>query len=59
MMELVWRKARFLPDDARIDCELFLDGEWIPFTADPNDVEEHGREIYAALFDVLTKDAEE
>lgn len=24
---------------------------WIPFTADPNDCEPHGREIFAALKD--------
>lgn len=34
--------------DGRIDCEIDhpIYG-WIPFTADQNDVEEHGREIYA------------
>ena len=34
--------------DNRIDCEIehpFYG--WIPFTADPNDVEVHGQEIYA------------
>lgn len=35
--------------DGRIDCEIEhpVYG-WIPFTADPNDVEQHGREIHAA-----------
>ncbi len=35
--------------DNRIDCEIEhpVYG-WIPFTADPNDVEQHGRDIYAA-----------
>lgn len=23
---------------------------WIPFTADPNDVEEHGRQLYAEAY---------
>jgi hypothetical protein len=34
--------------DNRIDCEVKHPAYgWIPFTADPNDVEPHGREIYA------------
>lgn len=35
--------------DGRIDCEIDhpIYG-WIPFTADENDVEEHGRDVYAA-----------
>lgn len=34
--------------DGRIDCEIEhpIHG-WVPFTADPNDVEEHGRLIHA------------
>lgn len=33
--------------DGRIDCEIeHPNFGWIPFTADPNDVEQHGREIY-------------
>lgn len=33
--------------DNRIDCEIEHSRfGWIPFTADPNDVEPHGREIY-------------
>lgn len=32
-----------------IDCDVqHPQYGWIPFTADPNDLEEHGREIYAA-----------
>ena len=32
-----------------IDCEIeHPHFGWIPFTADPNDVEQHGRDIYAA-----------
>lgn len=32
-----------------IDCEINHPAYgWIPFTADPNDVEQHGREIHAA-----------
>jgi len=35
--------------DSRIDCEIkHVVYGWIPFTADPNDVEQHGRDIYAA-----------
>lgn len=38
-----------LTADNRIDCEIeHPDFGWIPFTADQNDVEPHGREIYAA-----------
>ena len=34
--------------DGRIDCEIeHPTYGWIPFTADPNDVEEHGRLIHA------------
>lgn len=33
--------------DNRIDCEIKHPRfGWIPFTADPNDVEQHGRDIY-------------
>lgn len=33
--------------DNRIDCEIeHPNFGWIPFTADPNDVEQHGRDIY-------------
>lgn len=35
--------------DGRVDIELnHPDYGWIPFTADPNDVELHGRELFAA-----------
>lgn len=39
--------------DNRIDCEIEhpVYG-WIPFTADPNDVEQHGRDIYAAALEM-------
>lgn len=41
----------YCADGARIDCRLKWDeiDEELPFTADPNDVEEHGRAIHAAL----------
>ena len=33
-----------------IDCEIeHPEYGWIPFTADPNDVEEHGRAIYTQI----------
>lgn len=35
--------------DNRIDCEIeHPNFGWLPFTADPNDVEQHGRDIYEA-----------
>lgn len=40
------RKAVFTADN-RIDCEIdHPEFGWIPFTADPKDVEQHGRDIY-------------
>lgn len=39
--------------DNRIDCEIeHPQFGWIPFTADPNDVEQHGRDIYAAALEM-------
>lgn len=36
-------------EDGRIDCEINHPNlGWIPFTADPNDVEPHGRAIWKA-----------
>jgi hypothetical protein len=33
-----------------IDCDVnHTYYGWVPFTASPNDVEEYGRELYAAL----------
>jgi hypothetical protein len=32
-----------------IDCEVLIGNEWHPFTADPDDVEEHGRAIFAII----------
>ena len=38
--------------DNRIDCEIeHPNFGWIPFTADPNDPEQHGRDIYAAALE--------
>jgi hypothetical protein len=44
------RNARFTAD-GRIDLEIEhpVYG-WIPFTADPNDVEEHGRQLFEAAY---------
>lgn len=37
-------------EDGCFDCEInHPQFGWIPFTADPNDVEPHGREIWAAI----------
>ena len=39
-----------LNDNGTIDCEInHPDLGWIPFTADPDDPEEHGRAIFAEL----------
>lgn len=48
-IQLQFRNAK--PNaDGTIDCEInHPDFGWIPFTADTNDVEPHGREIWAAL----------
>lgn len=36
--------------DGRINCEInHPEFGWIPFTADPNDVEQHGRDLFAAI----------
>lgn len=38
--------------DGRINCEIEHPSfGWIPFTADANDVEPHGREIHAAVLE--------
>lgn len=43
------RNARFT-EDGRIDCEIKHPiWGWIPFTADPADIHEHGRAIFATL----------
>lgn len=43
------RNARF-NENGTIDCDINHPRfGWIPFTADPNDVEEHGRAIHADL----------
>lgn len=46
-----YRNAIML-EDGRIDCELEhpVFG-WIPFTADPNDVELHGRYMHAKILE--------
>jgi len=36
-------------DQSAINCEVFAKGEWLPFTARGDDVEAHGREIFALL----------
>lgn len=52
VMELQWRNARY-NHDATIDCEILVGGEWLPFTASPDDIENHGRELYSILKGVL------
>ena len=52
VMEMQWRNAAYNPDGT-IDCEILLGGEWLPFTASPDDVEPHGVELFYALKDIL------
>jgi len=48
MMNIEIRNAVFT-SDGRIDCEINHPSfGWVPFTADQNDVEEHGRIIFEA-----------
>lgn len=43
------RNARYT-EDGRINVEIeHPQFGWIPFTASPDDVEQHGREIFALL----------
>lgn len=47
-------------DDGRVDCELELRPDfWVPFTAAADDVEEHGRAIWAAADVALNEAAPE
>lgn len=49
MEKIEWRNAVLL-DDGRYDCEIeHPQFGWIPFTAAPDDVEPHGRAIWAAI----------
>lgn len=49
MQQIAFRNVVALPD-GRFDCEIeHPQFGWIPFTADPNDVEPHGRAIWAAI----------
>lgn len=32
-----------------IDCEILINGQWLPFSADPDDAEAHGRDLHAAI----------
>jgi hypothetical protein len=49
MQQISFRNVQKLDED-RFDCEIeHPQFGWIPFTADKNDVEPHGREIYEAL----------
>ena len=44
-----WRNPKY-NRHGTIDCEInHPQYGWIPFTASPNDVAEHGREIYSAI----------
>lgn len=54
MTQLEYRNA-VLNGDGTFDCEInHPQFGWIPFTADPNDVEPHGRAIWAAIKEAQT-----
>lgn len=44
------RNQKYNANGITVDCEINhpVFG-WIPFTASPNDIEEHGREVYKAI----------
>jgi len=46
-----WRNPKY---NARgsIDLEINVDGAWLPFTADPDDVEAKGRSLYDAAIEL-------
>lgn len=50
-IESITNPVYIAADGSRIDCRLKWKeiGEELPFTADPDDVEPHGRAIHAAL----------
>lgn len=51
--QVAFRNVVALPD-GRYDCEISHPHHgWIPFTAAPDDVEPHGREIWAAIAQVV------
>jgi hypothetical protein len=51
MQEIAFRNVVALPD-GRFNCEIdHPNFGWIPFTADPNDTEPHGRAIWQAIKD--------
>lgn len=51
-MALEFRNPKFTKE-GRIDIELnHPEYGWIPFTADPDDVEQHCRDLYAAALEV-------
>lgn len=51
-MQVNIRKPQWLKD-GRIDCEVEHPRfGWIPFTADPDDVEKHGRVIFELARDM-------
>lgn len=49
MQQIEFRNVVVL-DGGRFDCEINHPGfGWIPFTASPDDIESHGREIWTAI----------
>lgn len=54
-IQIEWRNVAPL-EDGRFDCEIFHpEFGWIPFTADQNDVELHGRQIWQAIKEAQDK----
>lgn len=46
------RNPKYNRDGITIDCEiLHLELGWLPFSANPDDVEEHGRDAYQRILD--------
>lgn len=55
MTQIEFRNVTPLSED-RFDCEIrHPQFGWIPFTADLDDVEPHGREIAKAIQETLSK----
>ena len=51
MHDTPYRNA-VMSEDGRIDCEInHPTYGWIPFTADPNDQEQHGRELHIKILE--------
>lgn len=53
MAQVEWRNPVYTADGLAVDIELnHPTFGWIPFTASPDDPEEYGRELYAAIIEL-------